>query len=116
MKHLAIICFVSMFLIVLGQVLFSQRPASSGEEAIMLSLDMRRGEQQQYLLEQSKMFYRQGRFEDAVSLIAYVQEHIGIDSPEVRELFRKSRQQLEERAMTETEKLQQPLQGMADAP
>lgn len=115
MKHLTIVLFVSIFLFISGQALFPQHAASSSEEAVILSFDMRRGEQRQYLIDQSKRFYQQGKFEDAVSLMSYLQEKVGFDSPEVRELFKKARQQLEERALAEAEKLQQPIRELVDS-
>lgn len=114
MKQIILLFFVAVFLFVLGQSLFYQHPASSSREAVAFSADMRRRDQEHYLLEQARRFYRQGQFGEAFDLAAYAREKLGFNSSAMAELSVKSRQQLEEAALTAAEKLQQHVRDAVD--
>jgi hypothetical protein len=114
MKQAVALVLVSTFLFVFGQSLFCPRPAASSDDALVFSSNMRRSEQQQYLLDQARRFYRQGRFGEAFAVAAYAQEKLDFVSPELAEVFSKARQQLEESALVAAEKLQQSVRGMVD--
>ncbi len=116
MKHLIILLLVSAFLFALGQALFNQRQAASSDEALALSSDMNRGEQEQYLLEQARRLFRQGKYSDVFEIAVYARERLGSESAAMAELYVKSRDQLEESALGEAEKVQRRVREMADLP
>ena len=116
MRRFTLLALVALFLALTGQVLFGERQARSGEDAVTIASDMRRAKQERYLLEQALRFYQQGRYAEAFDVAAFMRDRLGVDSRAVVELLVRSREQLEEGALAEAERLREGVSAAAAVP